>query len=159
MEAAQAIATHYGDIIASGKCINGCNARARVHEDAMAARPKGTEVTQFRARPWPVPVGCKADLRAKVEVTTLSVEVDPALDFADHLEMLEWHIDLREYQRVRSSETVAPPRAGEDLPRHLVRPIARTRTIAYYWMGLIAKPDDDGNAPPSAMAAFVAEFG
>ena len=85
-----------------------------VHEGAMAARPK---VTQFRVRPWPVPVGCEADLRAKREVTTLSVEVDPALDFKDQLEMLEWHIDLREYQRARSSETVAPPRAGEDLPR------------------------------------------
>ena len=43
--------------------------------------------------------------------------------------------------------------------REARRPPPRTRAIAYYWMGLIAKPDDDGNAPPSAMAAFVAEFG
>ena len=52
-----------------------------------------------------------------------------------------------------------PARVNWRIARHLVRPIARTRAIAYYWMGLIAKPDDDGNAPPSAMAAFVAEFG
>ena len=106
MEAAHAIATHYGDIIASGKCIDGCNARARVHEGAMAARPK---VTQFRVRPWPVPVGCEADLRAKREVTTLSVEVDPALDFKEQLEMLERHINLREWA-ASGSATVAPPR-------------------------------------------------
>ena len=82
-----------------------------------AARPKETEVTQFRARPWPVPVGCEADLRAKREAALRSVEVDPALDFQDLLEMLKWHIDRREHQRARSSGTVAPPRAGEDVPR------------------------------------------
>ena len=82
-----------------------------------AARPKETEVTQFRARPWPVPVGCEADLHAKREAALRSVEVDPALDFQDLLEMLKWHIDRREHQRARSSGTVAPPRAGEDVPR------------------------------------------
>ena len=60
---------------------------------------------------------CEADLRAKREAALRSVEVDPALDFQDLLEMLKWHIDLREHQRARSSGTVAPLRAGEDVPR------------------------------------------
>ena len=47
---------------------------AAAHEAAMAAaRPKETEVTQFRVRPWPVPVGCEADLRAKREAALRSI--------------------------------------------------------------------------------------
>ena len=48
MEAAHAIATHYGDIIASGKCINGCNARATSNaiDDEFAKRYPAKETDE-----------------------------------------------------------------------------------------------------------------
>ena len=48
MEATHAIATHYGDIIASGKCINGCNARATSNaiDDEFAKRYPAKETEQ-----------------------------------------------------------------------------------------------------------------
>jgi len=40
----------------------------------------------------------------------------------------------------------------------LARRRVRTRAIAYYWMGLAARPDAAGNAPRGAIQAFSEDF-
>jgi hypothetical protein len=39
-----------------------------------------------------------------------------------------------------------------------VHPRVLKHTVAYYWMGLAARPDPEGNAPPGAIEAFRDDF-
>ena len=62
-----------------------------------AARPKETEVTQFRARPWPVVRGSERDLDAKRKSGLYSTgrsDIDHN-DFADLLMRVEREFDLQ----------------------------------------------------------------
>ena len=120
----------------------------------MAARPKEAEVAQFRARPWPVPVGSEAGLRAKREATTLTqVDVNPASDFEYLLEMLEKHIDLCEHVRARSLGAVTLPRFGEDLPRTFDL-FAQESWRSEMWSSCHEPVDEDQLMNAEADAAF-----
>ena len=51
-----------------------------------------------------------------------------------------------------------PGRLLWKMARRLALPLARMRCVAYFWFELAARPGPNGEAPPGAIEAFVAEF-
>jgi len=61
-------------------------------------------------------------------------------------------------EKIHSTGHGRPARCLWNMARRLVLPIAKMRCIAYFWLELAAHPRPNGEAPPGAVDAFLAEF-